>query len=123
MQQHSLFTDDEPDSPQPPEHIIARDAAMEIVESNANEAMPDFSVLAADFIVKHLQSVESAPGEDLTEACKKAGIIPHDDRAFGPVYMRLSRDKKIEKAGSCARRRGHGTSGGIIWRLSQMEMA
>lgn len=90
-----------------------RDAAVAQVSANAGG---DFSARAAEFVVDHLR-LGPAAGEDITDACKAAGIVPHDDRAFGAVYLKLQRAGKIEKCGTVARRRGHGTSGGSIWRL------
>jgi hypothetical protein len=95
----------------------ARDQAMAQVEENANEVVKDFSARAAEFILRYLANNGATSGEDLTDACKAAGIRPHDDRAFGPVYFRLSRTHQIEKAGTCIRKRGHGTNGGTIWKL------
>jgi hypothetical protein len=46
-----------------------------------------------------------------------AGIVPHDCRSFGPVYMKLARKGLIEKCGTIPRRHGHGTAGGNVWRL------
>ncbi len=48
---------------------------------------------------------------------KLAGLVPHDDRAFGQVYAGLSREKLIVKCGCCDRIKGHGTAGGVIWRV------
>lgn len=93
--------------------LSLRDAAIASVSDNAGSAFID---QAAAFVVRHLAGGPAA-GEDITDACKAAGIKPHDDRAFGAVYLRLQRAGKIEKCGSVARRRGHGTSGGSIWRL------
>lgn len=94
-----------------------RDKAMSRVEKNANKAVADFSTRAGEFITNYLREHGETSGEDLTDACKQAGIVPHDDRAFGPVYHRLARTNVIEKCGTCIRKRGHGTSGGHIWRL------
>lgn len=60
-----------------------------------------------------------ASGEQITDRLKEAGIVPlvGDDRAFGPIYSKLSKEKLIEKCGTCLRRRGHATQGGNIWRL------
>ncbi len=94
--------------------IAARDAAMRTVELNAGET---FREQACEFVTAYLSDHGETPGERITEACKAAGIIPHDDRAFGPVYQRLSRAGVIEIVGQCRRLRGHGTGGGNVWRL------
>lgn len=92
----------------------ARDQVMATVADNAGEK---FGQEAARFVVSYLRVHGATAGEDLTDACKRVGIVPHDDRAFGPVYMRLSRAGLIEKAGYVPRRKGHGTSGGSVWKL------
>jgi len=96
-------------------HIVERDRSMKRVERNAGQ---EFGARARAFIVSHLREHGATSGEDLTDACKRAGIEPHDDRAFGPVFLKLSRDGDIESAGSCERRKGHGTRGGTIWRAT-----
>lgn len=92
----------------------AGDAALVTVAENAGE---DFMVRAREFVLDFLKRGPT-PGEELTEACKAAGIKPHNDKAFGAVYCGLSRDKLIVFAGECPRRKGHGCRGGSIWRLA-----
>jgi hypothetical protein len=92
-----------------------RDTAMARVESNAG---PDFTERACAFVLDYLSSHGPTSGELLTLECKAAGIRPHDDRAMGPVFMRLSRRGLIVKRGTAIRRRGHGTSGGNVWGLA-----
>lgn len=70
-----------------------------------------------NFIAAHLASNDQVSGEDLTDACKAAGIKPHDDRAFGAVYRRLLRDKRIEKCATTIRKKGHGSVGCSVYRL------
>lgn len=100
-----------------PEIKAARDAAIQAVAENAGE---DFIFKARQFVLTKLREGE-ASGEQLTEACKAAGIKPHNDKAFGAVYGGLSRDKLIVRSGFCARTKGHGTGGGSIWRLASHE--
>jgi hypothetical protein len=94
-----------------------RDQGMSDVAVKAQDERPRFHQQAVDFVLWFLDRFGPAPGEHITDACKRAGIQPHDDRAFGPVYMALARQKRIEKIGSVRRERGHGTSGGNIWAL------
>jgi hypothetical protein len=94
--------------------LAARDDAMDQVEQAAGE---DFAERAADFVVDYLTEHGASPGEAVTDACKAAGIVPHDDRAFGPVYMRLSRAGRIVKVGTCPRTKGHYTAGGNVWAM------
>ena len=65
-----------------------RDAALETVERNAGE---DFKARAMAFALDWMAGKGIVSGEDITDACKAAGIVPHEDRAFGPVYLALAR--------------------------------
>jgi hypothetical protein len=98
------------------DYATARDAALATVERNAG---PTFKDRASECILTYLSTRVWATGEELTDACKAQGIVAHDDRAMGPVLMSLSRRKLIEKCGVAIRKRGHGTSGGNLWRLKQ----
>ena len=100
------------------DYLEARDGAMASVAANAEEACEDFADRACACVLEYLRRHGPTPGEVLTDACLIAGIVPHDTRAFGPVYMRLSRRGLIVKAGTCIRRRGHGTAGGHVWALA-----
>jgi hypothetical protein len=93
-----------------------RDQAMAQVEDAANRRQPGFSEAAENFILSLLRQGPLG-GEQITNAAKRAGIVPHNDKAFGPVLGRLSRARLIEKVGFTRRRKGHLTAGGIVWRL------
>jgi hypothetical protein len=93
----------------------SRDAAMAQVERNAGES---FAERASAHILADLAQRGPTSCEILTDRCKLDGIKPHDDRAFGPVYMSLMRQGKIEKCGTVIRTKGHGTSGGNVWKLT-----
>lgn len=95
-----------------------RDAALRQVEANAEAARKHFSADAAAFVRSYLAACGPTSGEQLTEACKAAGIVPHDDRSFGPILMKLSRQGVIKKVGTCQRVRGHNTAGGNLWSLA-----
>lgn len=97
--------------------LEARDRALASVSENAELRQPGFGDRAAEFVVEYLRTHGTASGEDITDAAKAAGITAHDDRAFGSVFMRLARQKRIVKSGYCARRKGHGTAGGIAWMI------
>lgn len=101
---------------QPPMEVARkkRDTAMLIVAVNSGE---EFQRLARAFIPKYLAEHGPMSGEDITDACKAAQIIPHNDKAFGPAYTSLSRAGIIEKDMSTPpgpRRKGHAS--GIAWR-------
>ena len=85
----------------------------------ARNAGRDFHEKAFAFILTYLQENRPTPGEDVTDACKDAGIVPHDDRAFGPVYMQLLRERAIESTGEKPRRKGHGAPGCRIWKATE----
>ncbi len=84
----------------------------------AAERRTGFSRDAAAEVI--LQTLEAAPGpvsgEVLTNACVASGIVPHDDRAFGPVFSQLARQGHIETTGYASRSKGHGTAGARLWR-------
>lgn len=86
--------------------------AMEAVAENSG---PDFQRKAYEFCANFFRERVQASSEDATDACVAAGIVPHDTKAFGPVYQRLIRDKVIRFNGYCARRKGHGTRGGSLY--------
>lgn len=96
--------------------IQARDRAMERVERKSGK---EFQDAAKAFIVDYLDDNGPSSGEAITNACKAAGITPHDDRAFGPALYNLAKDHLIAKCGSCKRTKGHGTAGGNVWRLKK----
>ena len=94
------------------------EAAMSQVEVNAEEFFQRFSERAQVFVLEYLSRQGPSSGEAITNACRAAGVVPHDDRAFGPVYQKLSKARRIVKCGYCPRTKGHGTNGGIIWRVA-----
>lgn len=96
--------------------IEAGNKAQELV---AKKAGVDFMQKAAAQMLAYLALYREATGEDLTDACLSKGIKPENDKAFGPVISYLSRSGQIERAGYAQRRKGHGTSGAIIWKLKQ----
>lgn len=92
-----------------------RDRLLADLERRAGER---FRTNAGAFIVRYLREHGATAGEVITDACKASGITPPngmDDRAFGPVYMRLARAGAIRKAGMVARTKCHGTAGGNVW--------
>ena len=95
--------------------ITARNEAMASVETHAGAS---FLEQAQQFVLDYLKMHGATSGEDITNACVASGIVPHDERAFGAVFMRLSKQGKICKVGTCQRVKGHGTSGGNIWDLA-----
>jgi len=92
----------------------AREIQMATVERNAGE---DFKARAMAFALEWMRGKGTVSGEDITDACKAAGIVPHCDKAFGPVYAGLARQGAIVRDGYAIRRRGHGAPA-PAWRLA-----
>ena len=92
----------------------ARDVALGRIEEAAGSA---FVEAACAIVLEHLTRNGPTTAEALTNECKRRGAVPHDDRAFGPVYLRLMRRGQIEPCGTAIRTKGHGTAGGRIWKL------
>lgn len=70
---------------------------------------------AGRFIVGWLRRYGPTSGEALVNAAIEHGYRPHDQRAYGGVFARLSRGKEIRAVGYCMREKGHATGGGRIW--------
>lgn len=96
---------------------------LELSLRKATRSNPEFAEKAKALILKHLATHGPTSGEDLTDACKAAGIVPeNDDRAFGGVYFSLANQTcpRIRVLRSdLPRRRGHGTTGGKLYGLVQ----
>lgn len=93
-------------------------AAAEKAQARAERSDPTFSERAAKHILYSLGHLKEASGEALTDLCKRDGITAPDDRAFGAVYAQLVRKGQIRCVGFVPRAKGHGTSGGRVWRLA-----
>ena len=76
-----------------------------------------FVALAKDFIVRHLERVDKASGETIVSTAKTSGLVPENDKSFGPAFRSLSVKGVIQKCGTCRRQKGHRSSGGHIWKL------
>lgn len=70
---------------------------------------------ARKFILETLKTQGKSSGETLVDAAKAAGFVPHDDRAFGPIFYWLSHRGFIRIAGEVPRSKGHGAPGCRIW--------
>jgi hypothetical protein len=81
-----------------------------------------FPTKARDFVLTFLRRHQDAgiSGEDLTDAMVLAGITPPggDGRKFGPVFQAMSQKGLIEVYGVGYRRKGNGTLGAAIWRIT-----
>ncbi len=111
------------DAAPPPAYTVAHaraagEVAGQRAADKAERADDGFRERAQAFVLGYLAQHGASSGELMTDAAKLAGIKPPDDRAFGPVYAVLARRGLIVAAGFCARRKGHGTAGGRVWRLA-----
>ena len=106
-----------PVPPVSPETVARRerDRIASDLEKRAGET---FRAKAATFIATYLDQHGPTAGEVLVNECKDAGVRPPlqmDDRAFGPVFLRLSHRKVIRVCGQVPRLKGHLTGGGNVW--------
>ena len=95
---------------------LTGEAMAQRAEDAAARIAPDFPDAARAAILEYLDQHVEASGEDITDAVKARGIVPHDDRAFGAAYAALRRAGLIAQAGWTERRKGHGTGGARLWR-------
>jgi len=86
-----------------------------ILEAIDAKTGSEFAHLADAFVLAFLRRQGPASGETITNACKEAGIVPADDRHFGPCFRRLSHAGDIVRGGFTMRTRGHGAPG-IVWK-------
>jgi len=78
----------------------------------------NFSMEAAEQCMLGLLKDRPMAGESLVWGCRDAGIIPHDDRAFGAAVHQLHKKGLIKRIGYCARQRP-GTGGPqSVWALA-----
>jgi hypothetical protein len=76
-----------------------------------------FTERACAAILAELSWRREASGESLVTACKAAGVVPTDDRHFGPAFRKLAMRGQIVRVGEVKRKRGHGAHGGSIWAI------
>lgn len=81
----------------------------------AEQGDPEFRAKALEFIVAFIRQQGQATGESATLAAVLAGIRPHDQRAFGPVYQTAIKRNLIRVIGYVPRVRGHGSAGGKLY--------
>lgn len=70
-----------------------------------------------EFVLDQLRN-GSTSGEWLTDLAKQYNLLHGDERRMGAVLGSLSKAGLIVKAGTCQRRKGNATAGGIVWKLS-----
>lgn len=98
---------------------VARNLGSEAGTRAADKAEcqdPAFRSKALAFIVGYIRQQGEATGESTTQAAVLAGINPHDQRAFGPVYQKAIKDGLIRVVALVPRIKGHGSMGGKVYR-------
>jgi hypothetical protein len=74
---------------------------------------------ARRFVVDYLKKYGATSSEKIVLEARDFGFQPHDERAWGGVFGVLSRNDEIVcLRADLPRRRGHGTSGGKLWRAA-----
>lgn len=117
MSQLALLFEPPPPRPYAPARA-AGERAGKLAANKAERQDDGFRERAAQFVLGYLAQHGVSSGELITDAAKLAGIRPSDDRAFGPVYAKLLRDKKIRVTGVVARMKGHGCLGAKTYELA-----
>lgn len=83
------------------------------------ERTSEFSIdSACRFVLSFLREHGATRGELLVVRGREAGLRAHDERAWGAVFGRLSRQGDIRTVAFCERTRGHQCSGGRVWDLA-----
>lgn len=80
----------------------------------------EFQAKVARFVLGHLVEFGASSGEDVVDAMMLAGVRPPkgDGRAYGPAIQGMSHRGLIEAYGDGSRRKGNGTRGATIWRVT-----
>lgn len=95
--------------------LSARDEALSAHETSLPGSWLEDACNAA---LRVLRRIGPATGEEVVDRLKGEGWAVRDDRAFGAVFGRLSRDGQIQRGGYARRLKGHGTAGAIVWRAA-----
>lgn len=80
----------------------------------------EFQAKVARFVLGHLVEFGPTSGEDLVDAMQASGPLPPrgDGRAYGPSIQGLRAAFLTEPYGDGGRRKGNGTRGATIWRIT-----
>ena len=93
------------------------DAAILRAQVAAEHQSPDFTRLACAYALSLIATRGPMPGEDIVDACKAAGYVVREDRAYGAVFRRMLREG-AGVVGYCPRRKGHGSAGGRVYGIA-----
>lgn len=80
----------------------------------------EFQAKVARFVLGHLVEFGVQSGEDVVDAMQTSGLLPPtgDGRAYGPAIQGMSARGLIEPYGDGTRRKGNGTRGATLWRVT-----
>ena len=93
-------------------------AAAEACAAKAERTAVFSTAEAKAAVLELLADGRPRTGEELVDHCLRLGIVPHDQRAFGSVFRSLSGAGRIVAVGNAERKKGHGTSGARVWRIT-----
>lgn len=88
----------------------------QLATDRAEREVPNFSARAEAAILKRLAD-GPASGEELTDFVRASGVQFADGRALGGIYSSMRKRGLIHVVGTCPRKKGHGTAGGLVWEL------
>lgn len=101
--------------------ISGQEAATACLEKAERTTGFDASAARDAILTILVKACRPMSGEELVDACQAMGLVPHDARAFGPVFAVLKRRRLIEAVGFAARQKGHGTAGARLWAVPKSE--
>jgi hypothetical protein len=79
----------------------------------------EFPAKARRFVLTHLRRHGPTSGEDLTDAMAEGGLRhPGSDKGVGGIYRGMHAAELIEPYADGNRRKGNGTRGATIWRIT-----
>ena len=113
--QIDLLADVPPRTPMQTARVRGEEAGEACLKRAENKAGFD-SAGARQFVHSQLVRFGEMSGEALVNAAKEHGFRPMEDRAFGPIFSKLSRDGLIRCVGYCLREKGNSCAGGRLWR-------
>lgn len=116
MSQLGMFTEETAPVPLPP---AAKTRRVDLRAFNAALGT-EFQAKVAKFVLGHLVEFGPSSGEDVVDAMVASGVRPEhgDGRAYGPAIQGMSHRGLIEPYGDATRRKGNGTRGATIWRVT-----
>jgi hypothetical protein len=78
---------------------MSRNTAIKQVTANTNQAIPGWTEHAYNFLLNFAQHHEQFLTEEVVNASRQSVPWSHDNRAWGAVIQKASRDRVISKQG------------------------